>query len=358
MGKHELLDHQLTDSQVESHNKAKLPGLAKELHSRYRCEVCEQTWRDPPTSKCPGAKIYSWDPWPQGLFTRKQLAAKKLLPGALAGVIRYDKSADGDGWLRLYRETDAAPKPALSAKRQAALEKMHAAAEAARHCGQCGSYLSSRAELASRLCEPCGHKLMAEADRLEAGRTAYDLICQGDFVVWDSETTDLTGRFVEIAVIDAYGKVLLDQRLRPRCLITPGAYEVHGIKDEDLACEPTFFDIYHELRQVLHGRHWIVYNGAFDMGILDNELSDVEYAHYYERYPIQPCQTTCAMHLYAAWYGEWHGYYKNYRWQMLGSAAARFNIQVHQQAHSALGDCLRTLEVLYAMADWYRRKEL
>ena len=113
--KHELLDHQLV--------KVKAKPSKSKVQIKYRCEVCGKGWVEKPTSKCPGAPVYAWDPWPEGLFTRKQLAAKKLNPGPLAGVIPYDKSADGNGWLRLYRESEATPKPALSPKHQAARTK-------------------------------------------------------------------------------------------------------------------------------------------------------------------------------------------------------------------------------------------
>ena len=89
----------------------------------YQCEECGKGWVEKPTSKCPGTPIYSWEPWPEDLFTRKQLAAKKLNPGPLAGVIPYDKSGDGDGWLRLYRESEVTPKPALSPKTSSSVGK-------------------------------------------------------------------------------------------------------------------------------------------------------------------------------------------------------------------------------------------
>ena len=48
------------------------------------------------------------------------------------------------------------------------------------------------------------------------------------------------GDFIDIAVVDAYGKVLLDQPVRPGCLITPGAYDIHGIRDENFSLIPNF----------------------------------------------------------------------------------------------------------------------
>lgn len=351
MPRPKLVDHVLVETPVTLTVK----GGKAEAATEYRCPVCGGTWYTLPIPwQCPGAPIYQWQPWPEGMLTRKQLAAKKLNPGPLAGVIRYDKSADGDGWLRLYRESEATPKPPLSPKRQAALEKAQAAAEANRQCQHCDGSLWTRDELYSGICYVCERKEWIARDRLDAAREAYELVCRGDFVIWDSETTDLDGRFVEIAAIDANGKVLLDQRIRPGCLIASGAYAVHGIRDEDLVSAPAFAEIYPALRAVLHGKHWVIYNASFDTGVLRSEMNTSEYAAHFRRSPIEAREETCAMHLYAQWYGDWHDYYKSYRWQNLDAAARQFGVAVNAPAHSALGDCLRTLGVLYAMADYYR----
>lgn len=329
MAKLQVLDHQivLTDKGV------------------HKCTVCGQFWMSNITGQCPGAPVYRWDEWPDGMFTRKQLNAKNLVPGPLAGVIRYDKSADGDGWLRVYRESEATQKPALSPAQQAAVGRMQAAKEAGRHCRHCGNILEYQ-ERGQKLC-----------DRCLAAREALDLVAAGDFVIWDSETTDLNGRFVEIAVVDPLGRTLFDHRIRPDELCSVGAYEVHGIRDEELATEPTFYELYDELRAVLHDQRWVVYNIEFDERILDYEREVSEYRHWFAQHPIRPKARVCAMELYAQYYGYWRGRGRGYTWQKLGAAYAATGVGiVPQSAHSALGDCLRTLEVLHGMADWYIQK--
>jgi DNA polymerase III epsilon subunit-like protein len=352
MAKPQLVDHVLVEKQVESTDSTKLPGMNQKVKVSWSCEVCGITWNgEKPTDKCPGAKIYRWDRWPEGMLTKKQLSMKGLRPGPLAGVIPYEKSADGDGYLRIYRESEATPRPPRSVKQKAALERMHAAAEAARHCSECGGYLERYGT-----CERCDSRAQREQDRRDAAQEAYELICDGNFVVWDSETTDLNGRFIEIAAVDSYGKTLFNSRIRPDRLITPGAYEVHGIKDEELVSAPTFFEVYRDLRAALHRRHWVIYNASFDESILNRETWDSEYRTYFQHYPIAAARTTCAMYMYAAWYGERHSYYGSYQWQKLDFAARHVDIDL--PAHSALGDALRTLEVLYEMADWYRSEYL
>jgi len=297
--------------------------------------------------------IYRWDPWPENLYTKAQLSEKGFNPGAVAGVIFRSKSPDG--YLRLYRLEDAIPKRQVSEETK---KKLKAARDKATTCSDCGRRLHTRWEIKFRYCSSCSARDAREADRLDAGRQAHEIICRGDFVVWDSETTDLNGKFIEVAAVNEHGKVLFDSRIRPHALCAQGAYDVHGIKDEELASAPSFYDIYSDLRAVLHQKHWIIYNANFDMGVLQSETHDYENVSYYSHYPIVAAEVDCAMLLFAQFYGEWHTYYKNYRYQKLSTAASSMGIHVDLPAHSALGDCLTTLEVLYALADYYRKEML
>jgi DNA polymerase-3 subunit epsilon len=59
------------------------------------------------------------------------------------------------------------------------------------------------------------------------------------------------------------------------------------------------------------------------------------------------------MQQYAIFYGDWNDWHQSYRWQRLTSACAQQGIdqsKISAPAHSALGDCLRTLELLKVMA--------
>lgn len=349
-----LTDHVLVETAINLDDPERLlPGIAPRQRVIYRCTTCGMEWADyRPESGCPGAPLYSWDPWPEGMFTRKQLAAKRLNPGPLAGVIPYDKSADGDGWLRLYRESEATPKPPLSEKRRAAIDAMQAAAKALRTCQRCGASLYERGELRARLCWTC----QCKQDQLDAGKLAYELITGGEFVVVDFETSDLDGKIIEVAVIDARGKTLFDQRLRPGRLIAADAYEVHGIRDEELASCPTFLEVYPDLRAVLLDRRWVAYNAEFEVGRLYYETHESVYWPYFAARPLRHIEVICAMLLAAQWVGEWHSHYGNYRWQKLTHVAALLGVSVDVPAHNARGDCLRTLDVLYGIADWYRKE--
>jgi DNA polymerase-3 subunit epsilon len=315
----------------------------------FRCKVCGLLLLKPdPASACPGVKVYPWSPWPDGLYTKKQIEDKGFKPGPVAGVIRREKSPDG--WMKLYRLEEATPKKVATAAQLAALEK-------ARICERCGRRtLYTKGELSRRRCEGCDYELMIAGDKLRSAQLAHNLMYSDDLIIWDSETTDLDGRFIEIAVIDLRGNVLFDERLAPQEWISPGAYDVHGIPDEALVSCPTLVNIYPRLRHVLNDQRWLIYNSDFDMSILRSEVRYSVYKSYFERYPIKWRDTFCLMHMYAFFYGDWRGSRRGYRWQKLENAAQHFKVEVPYAAHSALGDCYRALGVLRGMADYYLEK--
>jgi hypothetical protein len=88
----------------------------------------------------------------------------------------------------------------------------------------------------------------------------------GAAVVLDTETTDLDGVVVEIAVIDAAtGQVLLDTLVNPDGVpVEPGARAVHGISDEELADAPRWADVVPDFLAAVDGRRILAYNAVFD----------------------------------------------------------------------------------------------
>jgi hypothetical protein len=91
----------------------------------------------------------------------------------------------------------------------------------------------------------------------------------GAAVILDTETTDLDGYAVEIAVVDAAtGDTLLDTLVNPGCPIQPGARAVHGISDADVAAAPLLADVLPRLLAVTRGRTVLAYNAAFDNDVI------------------------------------------------------------------------------------------
>jgi hypothetical protein len=86
----------------------------------------------------------------------------------------------------------------------------------------------------------------------------------GRACVVDTETTDLDGIVVEIAVIDAAtGQILLDTLVNPDGVpVEPGARAVHGISDEELAGAPRWADVVPDFLAAVDGRRILAFNAA------------------------------------------------------------------------------------------------
>ena len=87
----------------------------------------------------------------------------------------------------------------------------------------------------------------------------------GAGVILDTETTDLDGYVVEVAVLDAAtGDVLLDTLVNPGCPVQPAARWVHGINDGQLAESPPLAEVWPRLLAATAGRTVLAYNAEFD----------------------------------------------------------------------------------------------
>jgi DNA polymerase-3 subunit epsilon len=182
-------------------------------------------------------------------------------------------------------------------------------------------------------------------------------ILDSDIVVLDTETTGLwpEDEIVEIAVVDRNGKVLLNQRIQP---LDPSrllkrdkrgtcAADIHGIRPHMLEREPRFPDIAPALQDLLFMKPVVIYNAEYDTRMLNQD---------YARHRLAPplYHADCAMTRFAEYWGEWNHARGSYRWFKLEMACSSMRIpaaQFSDHAHSALGDCLRTLALLKAMAD-------
>lgn len=319
----------------------------EQAEGKYTCKVCERTWNYEPSDECPGVKVYSWGK-ASGLLTKKQLGEAgyqtgKTLP-APAGAIWWSKEAR---WLWLYDPAQATKKRPVSEAQKAALDKAKAAAKAAWRCVECGDWLRRPGK--DSLCDTC-------FDKWSSAKTAAGWLAKPDVVILDTETTGLhSAEIVEISIIRADGEVLLNTRIRPERperLLKPDsetdlrAVDVHGITPEMLVDAPLFAEVYPMIVEAVRGKHVLIYNSAYDVGILRQQCVDAKVS------PDLPwLDYDCVMELYAQYCGEirWAKegrgrWYSSYRWQTLPGAD-----------HSALGDCRATLDVLKRMARYLEK---
>jgi hypothetical protein len=223
-------------------------------------------------------------------------------------------------------------------------------------------------------CEPCREARRAELAEQERRETAerrermaaraQAILDDPDAVVFDTETTSLAGVIVQAAVVARDGTELFNACINPLEPVSEGAFEVHGLSDEDLAVFEPFAVVWSELRRALEGRRVVVYNKAFDTAILAHDLArlplDVWGAA--PRFPEWPALVAeqqdeegrawveaqmweCAMLLYSEWFGEaWaDGYREGWVWQKLPRPDG-------YTAHDAAADCRLVWDLLERVA--------
>lgn len=145
----------------------------------------------------------------------------------------------------------------------------------------------------------------------------------------DTETTGLDGaaQIIQLAIIDEDGDMIVNTLLDTYELISPEAYEVHKISNEQLKGYPHFTDIQWAVADLLTGRQVGMYNAEFDMRILrqSSELAFVD------AIPV------CVMQKAKEHFGE-------EKWLSLVDACKRLDIKL-DNAHDALADARATAEV-------------
>jgi DNA polymerase-3 subunit epsilon len=176
--------------------------------------------------------------------------------------------------------------------------------------------------------------LIQEIDRRNSAIWAQRMLARplGEVLILDSETCDLNGEIIELAIIDTQGKPLYNRRFLPLTTIQPGAQRVHGITLEMLTDEPRFADEYAVIRSILGtAQAVLIYNAPFDIRCLNVTCE------LHTQPPVN-FRAGCIMRYYAQWVGQRSR--GQYKWQKLTGGD-----------HSALGDARAALAVLKAMAE-------
>ena len=159
-------------------------------------------------------------------------------------------------------------------------------------------------------------------------------------VILDSETTDLGGEIIDLAIIDLTGAPVFQSLFKPHMPIAPDAAAIHGLTAERLTDEPRWIDRWSDIKAAIGAKKVLIYNAAFDSARLYFTCIS------HECDPLR-LDSECVMLWYAQWVGEWNDWRHSYRWQRLQGGD-----------HSALGDCVATLAALKEMAAAKLQSEL
>ncbi len=231
----------------------------------------------------------------------------------------------------LYDQSQAVPKRKLSAKQWTALEKARQVAMTCRGCGQFVGY-------PIKICEGCSRKrrvaeIEAETklffERLEQAKImaiawAKGVLADSRAVILNSRATglDLASEVIQLAIIKVDGSVLMNQLIKPQA----------SISNEAESAQPTWPELHDPICHLLQAASVvIIYNVELETRLLAQTAKRYNLA-------LPQFQTNCAMEFYAEYYGEWSDYYNAFRWQKL------------MGGHSAMADCVATLELIREMA--------
>jgi DNA polymerase-3 subunit epsilon len=283
--------------------------------------------------------VCTWEPWPEGMETARQLREKRLKPGPVAGKIPYSKAADGSGFLLVYRTDEATPNP-ITPQRAAAIEKGKETRRRNRTCVDCGRYVSGNYEddylTSDKRCRRCNVRFWARG------------LSDQEFLVFNCQTTGLSddAEILHISLIDQAGAVVLDTYVKPSVPIVEEEYEpaepeeelcaedynsyrpdyyyasrgpqrtaygINGISNAMVADAPKFAELVESLREILAGKLILAYNAEFAHGQLDGSCRAVGAAEIKAKWE-------CVMEWFAEFYGDYHHRRHYFRLQSLWTA--------------------------------------
>lgn len=195
--------------------------------------------------------------------------------------------------------------------------------------------------------------LLVNEEREQVIRWAYELAREG-FIVLDTETVGLSKPYIcqigMVSVRDGESTVIMDQLIRPPAADAweKKAIEIHGIKPCDVeysfSIEAVWTDI---LRHTSRSKNLVMYNRAFDTKAIATSLKghgiNMMELPFEGRW-VWPTGAAikCAMLAYAQYVGEKRNGNGANRWQKLPDYG--------HGAHTAIGDCLSTADLILELA--------
>ena len=174
-----------------------------------------------------------------------------------------------------------------------------------------------------------------------------------DPLILDTETTGLynDAEIVEISIVDKNGWPALDTLIKPQSPIPANATEIHHITNDMVKDAPGWADVHDEFCKLTKDRRLVVYNLDYDRRLLQQTIQLQSSKGALSPWHHPEKMLSCAMLLFAPYYGEWDEYRESWKRQKLVNAARYMEVKIDGQAHRALTDCLMTLGVLRGMAN-------
>jgi len=172
-----------------------------------------------------------------------------------------------------------------------------------------------------------------------------------NFYILDTETTGLdnNAEIVEITIIDNYGRILLNELIKPKNKIPQEVINIHGITNEMVKDKKDWIFWKDKVENILNNNVCYIYNKDYDVRLM--EQTSKQYLLNFNT----NCIFKCCMLDYAIYNGEWNPYYQNYKWIKLVNAFDHIKTfwskddlmnLIPITAHRALGDCIMTLGVV------------
>ncbi|WP_229636048.1 3'-5' exonuclease [Vibrio parahaemolyticus] len=182
----------------------------------------------------------------------------------------------------------------------------------------------------------------------KAGKIVERLISESALVL-DTETTGLgfKDQIIEIGICDLSGRVLMNQRIRPTVGISEGAFEKHGISQNDLENCPTWPEVVKSVKDILTGRKVVIFNADFDLSMLKQTCN----AFGVDGEWIRDLDVECAMKISAMAFGATNRYGSI----SLDDASYFAQVTWKGNAHCAIADSIMTADILNSIHQSYMK---
>lgn len=176
--------------------------------------------------------------------------------------------------------------------------------------------------------------------------------------VLDTETTGLKehDQVIEVGVVDANGRTLFEQRVKPTVPISDGAFLTHGILEEDLTDCPSFAAIWPELREVFKTHNVVIYNSKYDLARIRASLAATP-TFWRDDFEAQAevealgWRVACVMQAYAPIHGV-RATRGGWKWAKLAEACTEQKVETRDlKKHAAVSDSLATLRIRRKVAE-------